>query len=69
MEREAGDAAKHSTMHRNPPTKHTHIHTHTPKSDSAQIISGAEAEKSYYKSKIKREKLSLAQNKMADLEN
>lgn len=65
LEREAGDAAKHYTMYMNPPTKHTH----TPKSDSAQIISGAEAEKSYYKSKIKRENLSLAQNKMADLEN
>ena len=57
MEREAGDTAKYPTMHRNPPSKHTHkhthTHTHTPKSDSAQTVGGAETEKSYYKSKIK----------------
>ena len=33
--------------------QHTHIHTHTSESDAAQTVGGAEAEKSYYKSKIK----------------
>lgn len=56
LEREAGDTAKYPAMHRNPPSKHTHTNTRThthPKSDSAQTVGGAEAEKSYYKSKIK----------------